>query len=283
MTSYVSSLFKRIQAFSFVFFMLCAQPLAAMMPQMGPGMPQLSPAEQRQLEAEMAAFQEEFNKLSPQEQESFYQSMEQAVQKIEELAQTEDGKKLLEKLDKGEISDEELDSLINQLTGEPTKAEAVEEEPEEVVAPPEAPKPIKVLSSKEEQALNTLSSLIIATDSFLVKVLAIPEFPGKVKQWHRKGRISWVGKVQSWADLKNDIEKFQTQLGTLIEPDPQTGEYYHLDELLKQESLYNNLRKVESVVSTQEPEIQEVSPLHKMKSASKKAIQKMIKIGRAHV
>lgn len=277
MTSYILSFFKYVRTFSYLMpLMLCTLFSYALVPQMPPSMPQFSPAEQKQLEAEMAAFQEEFNKLSPQEQESFYQSMEQAVQKIEELAQTEDGKRLLEKLDKGEISDKELDALINQLTGEPAKAEPIEQEPEEVVAPVEAPKPIKMLSSQEEQALNAISSLIISTDSFLVKVLAIPEFPGKVKQWHRKGRISWVSKVQTWADLKNDIEKLQTQLGALIEQDPQTGEYYHLNELLKRESLYNNLRKVQSVISVQEPEIQEVSPLHKMNRVSKKTIQKLI-------
>jgi hypothetical protein len=78
----------------------------------------MSPVEQKQLEADMNAFQEEFNKLSPKEQDSFYQTLEETVQKIEDIAKTEEGKNLLEKLDRGELSDTEFDQLINRLVGE---------------------------------------------------------------------------------------------------------------------------------------------------------------------
>jgi len=245
--------------------------------QMPPGMPQLSPAEQKQLEAEMAAFQEEFNKLSPQEQESFYQSMEEAVQKIEELSQTDEGKALLEKLDKGDISDDELDKLINKLVGEEAKEEPVEKEPEEIIEEPKpAPKPPVILSTKEEQAIDIISTLIIHTDEFLVKVATIPEFPGNLKQWSKKGKISWANNTKSWTALKNDIEKFETQLSALLEQDPKTGAYYHIDELLKNETLYNNIRKVQTVVIEYEPKVQEASPLQKINKASKTAIQKLI-------
>ena len=63
--------------------LLCTASLYPQVAQMPTGMPQLSPTEQKQLETEMAAFQEEFNKLSPKEQESFYQAMEEAVQNLE--------------------------------------------------------------------------------------------------------------------------------------------------------------------------------------------------------
>ena len=257
--------------------LLCATSLYSMTPQMPADMPQLSPQEQKQLETEMAAFQEEFNKLSPQEQESFYQSMEEAVQKIEELSQTDEGKELLDKLDKGDISDEELDQLINQLVGEEAKEEEEEKEPEiEIEEPKVAPKPPVILSTKEAQAIDMISTLIIRTDSFLVKAGTIPEFPGNIKQWSKKGKISWTGDVRSWPDLKKDIEKLVAQLSVLLEQDPKTSEYYHIDELLKNEALYNNIRKVQTVIVENEPKVEEASPLHKINKASKTAIQKLL-------
>lgn len=247
-------------------------------PQMPTGIPNLSPAEQKQLETEMATFQEEFNKLSPQEQESFYQSMETAVQKIEALSQTEDGKALLNKLDKGEISDAELDQLINRLTGEEPKEEKIaEKEPEvepEVVKP--APKPSVTLSTKEEQAIEMISTLISETDSFMVKVGTIPELPGHIKRWTKKGKISWAPATQQWSDLKEGIEKFIVRLNALLEQDPKSSAYYHIAELVKNETLYNNLRKVATVVSAQEPLVKVTSPLHKISKESRTAIQKLI-------
>jgi len=274
MNTYLQTIRSHLMGLS---LLLCSTSLYPMTSQMSAGMPQLSPQEQKQLEAEMASFQDEFNKLSPQEQESFYQSMEEAVQKIEELSQTDEGKELLDKLDKGDISDEELDQLINQLVGEEAKEEEVEKEPEiEVEEAKAAPKPPVILSTKEAQAIDIISTLIIRTDSFLVKIGTIPEFPGNIKQWSKKGKISWTGDVNSWPDLKKDLEKLVTQLSILLEQDPKTSEYYHIDELLKNEALYNNIRKVHTVIIENEPKVEEVSPLHKINKASKVAIQKLL-------
>ncbi len=244
-----------------------------------PGLPQLSSAEQQQLEKEMASFQEEFNKLSPEEQESFYSSMEEAVQKIEEMAQTEEGKELLEKLDKGDISDEELDQLINTLVGEedddeeavPEKEEPVEEKPKEPV------RPKVVISSKQQQAVDMINSLIIHTNAFLVKVATMPEFTNSVARWIKNKTVILPESIQTWGSLKKDVEQFVSQLSMLLERDKTTGEYYHIDELIKHETLYNNLRKVQNVIAEQEPIIEETSPLHKkMSKLSKKAMQKML-------
>jgi hypothetical protein len=277
MNTYLQAILQHTRSYLIsLSILLCATSLYPMTPKIPVGMPQLSPQEQKQLEAEMTAFQEEFNKLSPQEQESFYQSMEEAVQKIEELSQTEEGKALLDKLDKGEISDEELDTLINQLVGEETKEEAPKEPEIEVEEPKPAPKPSVVLSSKEAQAIDMISTLILQTDSFLVKVATIPEFSGNIRQWTKKGTVSWIGTIQNWPDLKKDIEKMVTLLSELLEQNKKTGAYYHIDEFLKNETLYNNMRKVQTVVAEYEPKVQEASPLHKINKSSKNALQKLL-------
>ena len=75
-----------------------------------------------QLQKEMAEFEKEFAALSPEEQDSFFASLDEAVKKIDDLSKTEDGKAMLAKLESGSITDEELDGLINQLVQEePTK------------------------------------------------------------------------------------------------------------------------------------------------------------------
>ena len=83
--------------------------------------------------------------------------------------------------------------------------------------------------------------------------------------------------MQNWSTLKKDIELFVSQLNTLLEQDPKTSAYYHIDELLKSEALYNNLRKIQAIIAEHEPNIEEVSPLQKkISKSSKNAIQKMI-------
>jgi hypothetical protein len=231
-------------------------------------------AEMQQLEAELAAFQKEIEALSPEEQESFFKSMEEAVQKIDELSKTEEGKALLERLDKGDISDEELDKLINQIVGEEEPV-VLPEEILEPTKPIEVPKPI--LTSKQEQAIDTINAIIAHTSAFLVKAATLPELPGKIKKWEKKKLIEWKPEL-TWNSLKTDIEQFVSQLGHVLDRDQRTKAYYHIDELLKDEPLLNSLKKIQQVVSQYEPLIEEISPLHTMRTskASKDAFQKMI-------
>lgn len=240
-----------------------------------PGTPQMNNAEMQQMEAELAEFQKELDKLSPKEQEEFFKSMEDAVKKIDDLSKTDEGKALLDKLDKGNISDEELDQLINQLVGEEEEVEipAPVEEPKEVPKPVVKPKP---LTSKHEQAIDTINTIIAHTNAFIVKAATVPEFPGKIIKWQKHKLVDWQPGL-TWNKLKTDIEQFISNLNILLERDQKTKEYYHLDELLKEEMLYNKLKKIQHVVSEYEPQIEEISPLHKsLTKGSKHAFQKML-------
>lgn len=239
--------------------------------------PKMSEAEMRQLEAEMAAFQKEIDALNPAEQEAFFKSMEEAVQKIDNLSKTDEGKALLEKLDRGELSDEELDKLINQIVEEPLKPEpapapAPAPKPEAVEKP--APKP--VITSQQQMAIDMVNSLIDHTNSFIVKAAITHDLPGRVKSWRKKGFISWMPNL-TWNKLKADVEKFAQQLTLLLEKDHKTKGYIHIDNLIANESVYNNLKKVHQVVLEHEPRIEELLPLSgAMSLASKKAFQKII-------
>ncbi len=236
-----------------------------------PGMP---PAKTQQFQEEMAEFQKEFESLSPKEQDEFFKSMDDAVKKIDELSKTPEGKELLSKLEKGTISDEELDKLINQLVEEEApKKEKVEAKKEE--KEPELPK--QILTTKHEKAIDAINSLIAHTNAFIVKAATIPELPSKIKHWVRKKNIT-LKSGQTWNSLKTDIERLVEQLSRLLERDPKTKEYYHIDELLKNETLLNNLLKVQKNIAKMEPLAEEMPLLEvkKMKKDSKKAYQTIL-------
>ncbi len=236
----------------------------------------ISPEKAQQFQKEMAEFQNEFESLSPQEQDSFYKSMDDAVQKIEELSKTSEGKELLDKLEKGTITDDELDGLINQLVEEEVteKKEDVKKEAKKEKKP-EPPK--QVLTSKHEKAIDAINSLIAHTNSFIVKAATIPEMPSKVKRWSKKKDIK-IELDQTWNSLKADIERLVEQLNKVLERDQKTKEYYHIDELLKKEALLNNILKVQKNVVKLEPTVQEMPLLsvQKMEKKVKKAYQDII-------
>lgn len=264
-----------LQSCFFILTLIIALPAFGQLPK-GPGFPGINEAEMKQLEAEMAAFQKEIEALSPQEQESFFKSMEQAVKRIDDLSKTDEGKALLDKLDKGEITDAELDQLINQIVEEEPAAEqkaAPEPKPAEQKKAEPAIKPI---TSQEQQAINIINDIIHHTNSFIIKAVIMPELPGKIAAWQKKKQIEWRPDL-SWNVFKKNLESFVENLNTLITRDSKTKAFVHLEKLLSNEPLYNNIKKVHRVVSQQEPAIEEQLPLSgTMSKSSKKAFQKMI-------
>src|SRR5579872_334790 len=93
-------------------------------------MPQVSDAEMKQLEAELAAFQQELDAMPEKEREAFYKSMEEAAKRIDDMAKTPEGKELLDKLERGEISDDELNKLLDDLVAPPAEQPSVQPQPE---------------------------------------------------------------------------------------------------------------------------------------------------------
>src|SRR3990172_2338768 len=241
-----------------------------------PGFPQMSEAEMKQLEAELGELNKMLEGLSPEEQEQALDAMVQEAMAEVKKELSDEGKELLDKLEKGDISDEDFDKLLNELIPSPDK------KPEEKPAPAEQKKatpkaePKAVVTSKHEEVRNRLVSLINHANLFIVKSGVIPELPGKIQRWEKKNTITWQAGL-SWNSFKTELEKFVAQLNKVIEQDKKTKGYPHIDELLKNESLYNNLSKVEKAVVQSEPKIEEVAPLgQKMSKDSKLALQKTI-------
>ena len=229
-----------------------------------------------EMQEEMRKFEEEFATLDPKEQDEFFASLDDAVKKIDDLSKTEDGKEMLSKLESGAITDEELDSLINQLVeDEPAKKEDEPVVQAKEEKKPEIPK--QRLTSKHEKAIAAINNLIASINSSIVKAATVPEFPSKVKNWVKKKQVTLQDK-KAWNDVKTDLERLVEQLSRLLERDPKTTDYYHIDALLKNESLLNNIQKVESAVAQVEPKAEEVPLLggRRMKNASKRAYHALL-------
>lgn len=229
-----------------------------------------------EFQKEMAEFQKEFDSLSPKEQESFFKAMDDAVKKIDEMSKTPEGKDLLDKLEKGTISDKELDGLINQLVTDEKPKKKKEEKPV-IEEPKKIEKPKQVLTSKHEILIDALNSLIAHANAFIVKAATVPELPGKYKRWAKNKKIK-SKENQIWNSFKGDIEKLVNQFSTLLERNPETKEYYHVEKLLKNENLHNNILKIEKAIARLEPRIEEMPLLEikKMSKESKGALQDTI-------
>ncbi len=229
-----------------------------------------------EMQAEMKKFEEEFANLDPKEQDEFFASLDDAVKKIDDLSKTEEGKAMLSKLESGAITDEELDSLINQLVeDEPVKKEDEPVAQEKEEQKPQAPK--QVLTRKHEKAIAAINSFIASINSSIVKAATVPEFPSKLKSWIKKKQVL-IQPPKAWNEVKVDLELLVEQLSRLLERDPKTSDYYHIDALLKNESLLNNIQKVESAVAQFEPRAEEVPLLggRRMKNSSKKAYHSLL-------
>lgn len=237
-------------------------------------MPQMNEAEMQQLETELAEFQRELDAMSPSEQEAFYKSMEDAVKRIDEMAQTPEGKEMLDKLERGEISDEELDALLDDLVSPDSKVqEELSEEPEEEKP---KPKPKVVITDQQQKAINDITELINAANDFIVKTLAITDLPAQFGRWTKKQKIT-VEQLVNWNDFKTKIEIFNTKLNQLLERNPKTNAYVHIEKLLKDKSLLNNLNAIKTVLEQNNLKIEPISPLdQKLSAQTKKALQESI-------
>lgn len=238
-----------------------------------PGLPQLSEAEMKQFEAELAELNSKLEGKSPEEQEAILNEMVQEAMEEVRKDLSDEGKAILDKLEQGDITEEDFDKLLNELM--PT-------EEKEVPAPVEA-KPVPkaepkiIITSKHQEVLDRLNSLINHTNLFIQKAGTIAELPGKINQWEKEAKITWQPRL-TWNTFRSDLDIFVSKLNKLKEQDPKTQQYKHLDELLKNETLYNNLSKVEKIAAEFEPKIEEIAPIGGLPipENSKAALQKLL-------
>lgn len=250
--------------------------MQAQAPKQGPGfpMPAMSEAEMKQLEAELAELNSKLEGKSPEEQEEILNAMVQEA--LEEVRKdlSDEGKAILDKIESGDVTEEDFDKLLNELISTEDQKEAPK--PVETKPVPKA-EPKIIITSKHQAALDCINSLINHTNLFIQKAGTIAELPGKINQWSKEKKIQWQANT-TWNTFRADLDRFVSKLEQLKEKDAKTQQYKHLDELLKHESLYNNLGKVEKVAAEFEPKVEEIAPIggQPVPETSKLAVQKLL-------
>lgn len=134
----------------------------------------------------------------------------------------------------------------------------------------EKPKKEVVPLATQKEVVSLINALIKEHGAFSVK-LSHPLLPGKVRSWQQKGIIKFK---TSWNTFKKDVGEFATFLHSLLHKNPQTGTYYHVENLQKNAALYKALQEIHAALGTYEPKIAPAT--FKLDKPSSQALQKLI-------
>lgn len=244
-------IFSMLFACSIVLFP--APLLAGQMPKAAaPAMPEMTPQQMAELEQELAKINEEmqaFVKTLPPEKQEEIAQLEEAINNMSE----DELEQLFEQLFTDPNFLQELEQMYPE---QPEAQEPVATEPEPVQTPGEKPleKP-KVEKNKLAQAAEMIKSLSELTESFLTKIENVHEIDDIVRNWLKKGRLhGWKSNVE-WDTIKSQLDLFNQKLKKMLFKEPKSNEYRFLPDLIKEESVYNNLAHMESVLKVTVPKI----------------------------
>lgn len=140
---------------------------------------------------------------------------------------------------------------------------------------PEPKKEIPPIITQQE-AVKLVQSLIKGTAPFSVQ-LSHPLLPGKIRLWQQRGIIRYPTKQVPWDQFKKNVNEFNTFLHTLLNRNPQTGVYYHIDNVQRNAALINAFKKIEKALARYTPKIaQTATTPFKLDKNSLEALQKLI-------
>lgn len=195
----------------------------------------LSPQEQEE------RLMEEFNKLSPEEQKQVIEMQTQIFETISAL-EKEVGKERLESM-----SEDELLQLLDSKFGTPTQQPVPTEEVP--AATPTTTEPI-IPTNPLAELKPILNNIVQRTESLLLKANNIPELPGKIESWVQKGTINTWNNIQEYTALRYHIEKFNAYLRTLLTAE---GESWYGTYIKNNATVKNILIELEKVLIISEP------------------------------
>ncbi len=210
---------------------------------------EISKLDEGELEGLWDVIMSEVDKMPEDQKQQFWSDVEQTAQMLEE----------------------EITKVIEE---EQTK----KEEEEAPVLPVVEPTPIiKTATDKDlKDVANLIGSLIDKIESYLRKGQLIPKFADKLEQWGKDHRISDWQAGATWNTLHADIDLMKSKLYLIGERDPKTNEYKHLQNILDDESLYNNLAQLNRKLDQFGPKISAPElGQQKLTKESKNAIEKV--------
>ncbi len=232
-----------------------------------PGMENLSPEEMQQLEQELQAAAQQIdayvNSLSPEEQAEF----QRAVQEVEEMMNS--------------MSPEELEQFFEQIVATEMEQAQMQQgmppmaQPQQPIALEHKAAPVissVPLTSDEQKALTTLTSLIDSTDKILNKANNILDIENRFKNWANSNKLSGIGPMTTWQQQQDALNEFRVQISDLKKTDLKTGKYLFIEPLIKNSALYSQLEQLSKQLEMQEPRII-VSKIERLSDTSKEALR----------
>lgn len=225
------------------------------------------------MEQELMQVQKEIDdyvgSLSPQEQQEFFDT----VQQVEEMM--------------GNMSEDELAGFLQEVTDEmmqEVEQLETEKEPSTPTAKPEE-KPVVKKDDKSEEILkrelsvkSLLDSLIERTGSFIVKTQNIPNLDQLIDRWSGQQKIVNIPQGESPGNVAVQIELFQQKLHTLKTTMPKDKEtYVFFEKLVEDEELFAELTNLEEFLNAQEPKfVVSALGIEKLSPDSKKILQQIL-------
>jgi hypothetical protein len=227
----------------------------------------------------MIPTEEELIKMT-KEIEEFRASMTPA-QRVEFDKQVEDLTKVMENM-----SEKELEEFINTVFTnpdsldqhiQPTPLPNQQPVPTPIVKPEEPLyKPSTVPTKTIETTKTILLGLTTQLESFLRKANLIPDLYGSLQAWIPAALLADKKEI-TWQELKQDSEKLISFLKILLSVDPITGHYYYLASLIENDTLYQNIIRLNDAIIRHEPSI-EIAPfgLSEVTKESRKATSALL-------
>jgi hypothetical protein len=226
---------------------------------------------QEEVDAEIAKF---VNTLPPEEQEKFHKDVEELTKVMENMSEDE----LTAFVESMFPAQEGAMPPVIPQTEEPVVVPSPTK-PETTPIKEEKPSAADVASAQNtEKALKLLNNLITRIERFLRKANLIPELSGRISQWVAKDKIKEWQADLTWDKLKKDINALDQKLHTIKESmDPKTRKHRYINDFLKNESLFNNLTRLSTTLTSFEPKVEApatgVGHVHK---ASRDAIREVL-------
>jgi hypothetical protein len=189
---------------------------------------------------------EEINSALPEDQrDTFWQEVAKETERLEAATAS--------------MSDEEKEKyLMDLITAEPSQETETPQTEVPIEKPIEKKEEIKPTprSTKETKEISEiLQSIVRSIEKFLDKAAAFPNFDGKVERWAKQRRLTDWQEGQKWATFKDALNTFITLLSRFNEKDPKIG-MKHIDALLKNEPLIQNLKQLEAKLMREVPLIE---------------------------
>lgn len=210
-------------------------------------------------EADMMALQEQINaeieaevaKMSPEEQEMFFQVMNN----IEELA--ENDPEMLERFITGQMDPSEEEAFVSAMVPA-DEAPKQEEKPVETKKPTEPEKkeePKQVSTQSQETVIEIVDGIIKQTETFLATINTIPDAALKINNWGKARKISNWQASFSWALVRDEINALVSTLRKVQEGPAAGDKKAYINAIAQSESLKNNLAQTKRALDQHVPKV----------------------------